>query len=673
MVEKTSKLSHHKNRPPVVKYQKNPVNSSRVFYFSSMRCPLLLLVILLLSLSSCQNKDTSSSIQLRSDRAAQLFLKSKETEEIELKLNFLDSALAEISEPDDTLKGAIYDHLIYYNYANKKLDSAKHFSDLLIDFGFTTDDTLQIAKGYYRKARILNEQNDQINVLKNSFQSQRYYLLSGDSLQAGRRLVEMSIAQTRLGDFPGSQTSAVKALSLLENTKDSIFLASAYNNLAATYRKLNDFDEAIEEYNNALTFVNTSRDSLAVINNMANIYAEKEEYKKSLKLLESIQSLAQNINFSNRIKDNYYFTQWLSDETDVADSLKLIMEARLQNNDLTGLLSSYDHLVRVNKKFSPNQAKKYAEAYYRTAEKLNSVPDEIRALNYLVSLSPPEESKIHALEYIRLNDSLMTARDHVKNLFAKIKYDEERKLEEIDQLEKISAQQQLEVLKRKNQRNMAILMGILILGSAVTIYFFVKQRHIKDKIREIHSTEARISKKIHDELANDVYNVMTELENTNIRNKESTLNKLESIYFRTRNISRENTPIPTGPNYQEDLHDMLSQSIPRKAKLYLLGFHEVSWSKISRESKVVIYRVLQELMVNMKKHSEASIVSLNFRETNSKLKFNYNDNGKGFSSADLKKGAGLINVENRIDSIGGSFNFPAKTNNGFSAQIIIPF
>ncbi|MDT0641631.1 tetratricopeptide repeat protein [Zunongwangia sp. F363] len=638
-----------------------------------MKSPLILSIFFIVLLISCKEKDQTKKIQCRNDLAAQFFERSKETEDLNQKLTLLKKALAEIYTPQDTLQATIYDNLIYFHNKKKEIDSSVYYANLLIKNGFEQGDTLQVAKGYYRKAKSFFYQNDQINVLNNTFQSQRYYLLAGDSVNAGKRLLELSIAQTRLGDFPASQNSAVKALSLLKPSKDSFYIASSYNNLAATYRKLKDFDEAIEEYSNALKYINSSQDSLAVVNNIANVYAEKEDFKKSLGLLESILPLAENQNFINRIRDNYYFTKWLSEKTDITDSLELIMEARSKHNDLTGLLSSYDHLVKVNEKDSPKEALRYAKAYYETSRKLNSVTDEISALDYLVRLSPVNEIKPYALEHIRLNDSLIKSRDKVKNLFAKIKYDEEQKLEEIDQLEKISIQQQLEVLRGRNRLNIAILLGILLTGSAAVIYYYSKQRHKKERIREIHATEARISKKIHDELANDVYNVMTELENPDHSYKRGTVKKLESIYDRTRNISRENTPVTTSSGYREDLQDMLSQSVPQQTTLYLIGLKDISWSKLSTESKIVVHRVLQELMVNMKKHSEASIVKLNFKETSSKLTISYIDNGKGFSSAELKKGAGLKNVENRIDSIGGSFNFQPETTEGFSAQIVIPF
>ncbi len=636
--------------------------------------PLVLLIFTtFLGIVACREDNPGNSFQKRDDHASRLLEKSKATENIEVKLDLLDSALVSILTPTDTLKPILYDHLIYYYNAKKEHDSAIYFSDLLLQYGLSTGDTLQIAKGYYRKASTYNFKRDYINVLKNTFKAQQFYLLGKDSLNAGKRLHELSIVQDRLGDLPGSQNSAARALSLLETSQDSFYLASTYNTLAITYRRLDDPDEAIEEFNNALRYYNSRNNSLSLLNNLANAYAQKEEFKKSLNIFDSILPLSEDPTIQNRIKSNLYFTRWLYYGANIGDSLKVIMEKRAQEKDLHGLLSSYYQLTRVQEEDSPGEALLNARNYYETALKLNSVTDQIAALDYLVRLAPLKEANRYAREYIRLNDSLMTARDRVKNLFAKIRYDEERKLEEIDELEKLSIQQQLELLKRRNQRNLAIFLGLLILGSAVAIYYFIRQRNKKERIREIHATEARISKKIHDELANDVYNVMTELENLDHSNKRGTVKKLESIYNRTRDISRENTPVTTGSGYREDLQDMLSQSVPQPTTLYLIGLKDISWSKLSTESKIVVHRVLQELMVNMKKHSEASIVRLNFKETSSKLKIIYNDNGKGFSSAELKKGAGLTNVENRIDSIGGSFNFQPETTDGFSAQIVIPF
>ena len=348
------------------------------------------------------------------------------------------------------------------------------------------------------------------------------------------------------------------------------------------------------------------------------------------------------------------------------------MQLRKEEKDLEGLLSSYNHLIQINSDKEPQEALRYAREQYELSLRLNSVTDQMAALKTLIELSPAGEEKQYTLEFLHINDSMVTARNQVKNAYAKIRFDEEQKLEEIKVLESLTNNQKLELLQERNRRNTAIFVIFLLFILAFFIYYLLKQRHKRKTIREIHQTEVRISKRIHDELANDVYNVITEVENPARFNKEAVLNKLDSIYSRTRNISRENTPVNTGPGFAEDLQYMLSHSTPGYARLFLTGLQDIPWEKINAETKIVIFRALQELMVNMNKHSKAKIIGINFRKITPKLQITYSDNGIGATMEELKKGSGLQNVENRIVSIGGTFNFQSEKEKGFSANFLIP-
>ena len=423
-----------------------------------------------------------------------------------------------------------------------------------------------------------------------------------------------------------------------------------------------------------MVYSKSKNDSLTVLNNIANIYADLEEYDEALSIFENILPQTDNNYVGYRIKDNYYFTQWLNDQQLVSiDSLESVLMKRLKNNDQIGLMASYDHLTQVYLKTQTDKAFSYAKKYYRQAVQTDNPTDQVRALKYAIQIGNDKEIKQFSLNYIQLIDSLFNARSNAKNVFAKIKYDEEQKLEQINSLEKLSAQQQIALLKSSNQRNIAIFLGILIIGASGFVIYYIRQKAKKKRIREIHKTEARISKRIHDELANDLYRLMTALENLNAPEKLELLDKLEDIYFRTRDISRENLPVKTNQEYSKEVQDMLSQMTPKSAHIYLIGIQEVNWDKISEEAKITIFRVLQELMVNMKKHSMASIISFNFKTENAKLQINYNDNGVGLQPNTLKKGKGLDNVENRMESIGGSFKFQTGNHGGFSVELIIPF
>jgi len=95
---------------------------------------------------------------------------------------------------------------------------------------------------------------------------------------------------------------------------------------------------------------------------------------------------------------------------------------------------------------------------------------------------------------------------------------------------------------------------------------------------------------------------------------------------------------------------------------------KVNWELIPELQKTALYRVLQELMTNMRKHSKATVVVLSFMQSGKKLKVAYKDNGVG---CDLKKGNGLTNAENRILSINGTITFESQINNGFHVTITI--
>ena len=211
--------------------------------------------------------------------------------------------------------------------------------------------------------------------------------------------------------------------------------------------------------------------------------------------------------------------------------------------------------------------------------------------------------------------------------------------------------------------------GLLVLVSGGFGFYYLRQKHKKEKIREAHRTESRISKKIHDELANDVYNVMSSMQTIA---PGVMMDKLEHIYNRTRNISRENSSIPTGTNYLPHLLSTLSSTVPDEARLILRGENNINWSSLTPEKKIILYRVLQEIMINMKKHSNARLVAVIFSEEKNYLNINYSDNGMGASMQHLKTGNGILNMENRILSINGKLNFETKQGKGLKILIQVP-
>ena len=74
---------------------------------------------------------------------------------------------------------------------------------------------------------------------------------------------------------------------------------------------------------------------------------------------------------------------------------------------------------------------------------------------------------------------------------------------------------------------------------------------------------------------------------------------------------------------------MISGFNTPNTNIILNDLDTISWNNIDRNKKITVYRVLQELLVNMKKHSNATLVGINFKETDKNIIINYTDNGKG--------------------------------------------
>ena len=582
--------------------------------------------------------------------------------------NGLDSAKIE----NDTIEFYLLDGVIYTYNRLKEYDSSLVYSEKMIDRAKNNDKTYFEALGYYRKAIIHQYLNNYKEKYRNAFISRKLFLSIGDSLRAGKRSLEMANAQSSMSDYTGSQENAALALRLLQQTKDSAYISSALNQIGIANRERGFYKDAIANYESALKYSTSTEDSLSFLNNMALAYRDNGDFSKATEYLKLVNSKTEYADEESKARfiDNLAYTIWLEDSTaNVLADLKTAEEMRLKSNDLKGLISSYSHLSEYYSNKDLKLAKEYAVMSLDAARKNDSKISELNALEKLLKIAEPTESKDYIKRYLHLNDSIKLAELQAKNFFAKIKFDEEQKQKEIDDLQAESVMQQLESEELKNQTIILSLGGMLILVSSGFGFYYLKQRHEKEKIQETHLTETRISKKIHDELANDVYNVMSGMQEIA---SNDIMDKLEHIYKRTRNISRENSSIPTGENYLPHLISTLSSAVSENTRLILRGEESINWSILSSEKKIILYRVLQEMMINMNKHSQASLVAIIFSEEKNLLKIQYSDNGVGVSKESLKSGNGIQNMENRIFSINGKLNFETEQEKGLRIFIQIP-
>lgn len=473
-------------------------------------------------------------------------------------------------------------------------------------------------------------------------------------------LIQIATIQQHIGDFFGSEETITEALNYYKEARYKPYLN---NLLAVAYDKQQKYDDALHFYKKAFeSFDNDTAKAIAQ-NNIGLIYQEKKQHEKAIQILEPLlgnHSLKTNKTEIARVLDNLGYSQFKLNRPEAYTNLSKSLQLRDSLQDVIGSIPSNIHLSEFFKETDKFKARQYATNALLLSKKIKSPDDQLESLRWLIESSEPRDIRQYTNEFIRLNDSLALNRNSAKNQFAKIKYDSKKAIENEQ--------------KYKANMQLAFLISIIILLSSVLLIYYIRKRNRKKLLALVYETENRIAKKIHDELANDVYQAMAFAETQNLQNtenKEALMDNLENIYTKARDISQTNAEIYTDERYSDFLLDLINSFNSTEVTIIMKNSSTIEWNKINTESKIAIYRVIQELLVNMKKYSEATIVMFDFESMSKLLEIKYSDNGKGIDTAKFSK-KGLQNAENRIQALKGTFTFDKEVDKGFRVIIQIP-
>ena len=99
---------------------------------------------------------------------------------------------------------------------------------------------------------------------------------------------------------------------------------------------------------------------------------------------------------------------------------------------------------------------------------------------------------------------------------------------------------------------------------------------------------------------------------------------------------------------------------------------DLSESDVTDSLKTAIFRVSQEAMNNIAKHSKASLVSLYLQKENGKIELTIQDNGQGFNLDTARRGLGLSSMRERTELSGGTFDFESIIGKGTVIRVSWP-
>ena len=95
-------------------------------------------------------------------------------------------------------------------------------------------------------------------------------------------------------------------------------------------------------------------------------------------------------------------------------------------------------------------------------------------------------------------------------------------------------------------------------------------------------------------------------------------------------------------------------------------------STLDSAKSLCLYRVLQEALQNVVKHSHASRVTVEFQTIDNELGLKVRDNGEGFDVEKTGSGLGLLSMRERLNFVGGRFGITSKRGSGTRVTASVP-
>lgn len=499
---------------------------------------------------------------------------------------------------------------------------------------------------------------------------------SKDTAKIARAYSYMAVIQHDAGDYFGSIESSLSALALLSETseKDKNFIVSNFNEIALNNLRLKNYTEALKYYDLTLKYAQDNEYRLVVQNNKALAYRAQKNYVQALTIYRGILS-KKTLSKKEyaRALTNMSFAKWLQNPTyNAAKELRKALHIREVEKDLWGQNSSYAHLADYYMERRADSALYYARRMFAVAKQLNSANDQMEALQKLIKLSPTDSIKGYFEKYQYLSDSVQSARNTAKNQFALIRYETEKHKADNLTLQQDNTRKRYQIIKQRIAL-LSILCLVIIAGTFSIVWYKKRKQRVElEAQNRIKENQLSISKKVHDVVANGLYRVMTEIENQQHINREGILDRLENMYEKSRDISYEREEIPAKTqHFNEKIAALLRSFATASTKVIIAGNELALWENLNQQAKQEVEHVLQELMVNMKKHSQATDVALRFEQIGKQLHIYYTDNGIGVKEG-FRYNNGLTNTGNRIKSIDGEIIFDTEVERGVKIHISFP-
>lgn len=517
----------------------------------------------------------------------------------------------------------------------RELDSSQYYFEQALVVAKTINNHSSQAGIYVDLGNVALDRNNKLSALE-------YFIMAAklqDSLvhnPVGQSAVLANIGniQSELGNLDKAITYALEAQGLARDANYESGSAYSSQLLGRIYRKQKKLEESLKAYLVALESyekMGDKRSEAGTLISIGNIYYDqgkipeaKNQYMKALNLGKSIDNEA-IIGFAYSCL-GYAYYEMRQYKTAIAyfDSSRVVA---LNINDVYSVLDAYNMMSSI---------------YSDTKDF--------------------ESSLINFRKYSYLKDSLMDVENRTATEELEMKYQNDKKVAEIELLK---ADQALQAAALSRQRIFQIGAGLVIFLVIILALVLVnRSRAINRGLRLVEMERVRneISRDLHDDIGSTLTSINILSEPSLNQNTIDQTKHLTTINNHSSKMMERMDDIVWSINPLNDSIDQLivklrqfaSEVLEPKDIGYIFQLNEVEEVTIDPFKRKHVFLIAKEAINNAAKYSKASniIITISAKD---KLTISISDNGRGFNVESENGGNGLINMRKRADAISGDF------------------
>ncbi len=515
-----------------------------------------------------------------------------------------------------------------------------------------------------------------------------------DSIYVADAYLFKGQALSGMGQFVPAGEDFNTAYKYYEKLKDYEYMQFALQGLITMYSMNGFYEKAEKEREHLYDKLNDfglKREFIIPYFNQSIDFKKQGNYERQylyLKKADSILKLLEDTESDDFITIHSALAEHFCDYdiSEAEKEFKLIdSKLDLQNRKLTTQLNYYSAKAKYYEE--KNQfplAIEYAEKKLSLSKKINHKEDIMASYSSLSDLEYKVSNFKNSVDYLtihnRIRDSVFNQNSINSLTYFQTLYETEKKEKEL-----IEKNTNIQLLEKDNQsfRKLSIIMGIslMLLFGIILLYRNQKNLKFKQLLQQKFSQDLlisqeeeriRITKELHDGLGQKLLVLKNLLKNSG----NNDMNKfIDETINEVRSISRDLHPFQLQElGVTKAIENTITQ-IDHSTSLFISSEIDNIDHIFKKEQELNIFRIIQESLNNILKHSRAKATKIYIEQESKFVKIKIKDNGIGFDFKNRyreTKSLGLKTLLERTKFLKGQMKVTSTKGEGTTIEYIIP-